>query len=216
MGPRDDPAFFICSTIDTVTWAEPHHGTDSRWVIGEVSVATEFQRIFGLLKLKNRLNEGSELAVVDDLSDVGEATAVGPDTNHRGAHAAFPGEVLPRLLRQRHENPTFLEDSERSPLRISAHRVEDNVHVANMIFKARRRVVDRFVAAELSDQIDVIGAGSGADHSCAARLCKLHRHRPASLRSMGFTAAAFARTRTCPRPGSGRGARVVLAPLGSP
>ena len=106
--------------------------------------------------------------------------AVGPDTDHRGAHAAFPGEVLPRLLRQRHENPAFLEDSERSPLRISAHRVEHNVHVANVIFKARRLVVDRFVAAEFSDQIDVFGAGSGADHSCAVRLCKLHRHRPDS------------------------------------
>ena len=115
----------------------------------DVSAATEFQCLFGLLKWKNRLNEGAELAVVDDLSDVGEAPAVGPDTNHRGAHAAFPGEVLPWLLRQRHENPAFLEDAERSPLRISAQRVEHNVHVANVIFKARRRVVDRFVAAEL-------------------------------------------------------------------
>ena len=93
---------------------------------------------------------------------------------------AFPGEVLPRLLRQRHENPAFLEDSERSLLRISAHRVEHNVHIANVIFKARRLVVDRFVAAELSDQIDVFGAGRGADHSCAVRLCKLHGHRPDS------------------------------------
>jgi hypothetical protein len=80
----------------------------------DVSAATEFQCLFGLLKWKNRLKEGSELPVVDDLSDVGEAPAVGPDTNHRGAHAAFPGEVLPWLLRQRHENTAFLEDAEGS------------------------------------------------------------------------------------------------------
>jgi hypothetical protein len=81
---------------------------------------------------------------------------------------------------QRHENPAFLEDSDRSPLRISAHRVSAHVHVANVIFKARRLVVNRFVAAEFSDQINVFGAGSGADHSCAMRLCELHRHRPDS------------------------------------
>jgi hypothetical protein len=83
--------------------------------------------------------------------------------------ALFLGEVLTRLLRQRHENPAFLEHSERSPLRISAHGVEHDVHIANVIFKARRLVVDRFIAAEFSDQLDVFGAGSGADNSCAVR-----------------------------------------------
>jgi hypothetical protein len=38
-----------------------------------VSAATEFQCLLGLLKWKNHLNEGPELAVVDDLSDGGEA-----------------------------------------------------------------------------------------------------------------------------------------------
>ena len=77
-----------------------------------MSATTEFQRLFGLLKWKDRLNEGAKLAVVDDLSDVREAPAVGLDANHSGAHAAFPGEVLPRFLRQRYEYAVFLEDSE--------------------------------------------------------------------------------------------------------
>ena len=62
----------------------------------------------------------------------------------------------------------------------SRARVEHDVHVANVIFKARRLVVDRFITAEFSDQIDVFGAGSSAEHSCTARLCELHRHRPDS------------------------------------
>src|SRR5213083_2471865 len=79
-----------------------------------VAAATEFQRLFGLRQGKNHLNERPELAVVNDLSDVSEPPAVGLDADHRGAHALFPGEVLPRLLRQRHENPAFLEHFERS------------------------------------------------------------------------------------------------------
>src|SRR5258707_15605563 len=119
---------------------------------------------------KNLLNEGSQFAIVDHLSDLREALAIGLDANHRSAHAAFPCEVLPRLLQQRHENPTFFKDSERSPMRISAQRIEHNVHVANEIFKAGRLIVDRFVAAKFSDQIELIVAGSTADHPRAVLL----------------------------------------------
>ena len=77
-----------------------------------VPAATEFQRLFGLRQGKNYLNERPELAVVNDLCDLSEPLAVGLDADPRGAHALFPGEVLPRLLRQRHENPAFLEDAE--------------------------------------------------------------------------------------------------------
>src|SRR5258706_5787223 len=147
-----------------------------------MSTATEFECLLGMFQWKTLLNEGLQFAIVDHLSDLPEALAIGLDTNHRSAHAAFPCEVLPRLLQQRHENPAFFEDSERSPVRISAQRVEHNVYVANVIFKASRLVVDRFVAAEFSDQIDVIGAGSSADHPRAVRLCELHRHRPNSAR----------------------------------
>src|SRR3984893_8537630 len=158
--------------------AAPHNHSDGQDDLPRgVSAATQFQRLFGLLKGKNCLNEGPELAVVDELSDVGESPAIGFDADHCGAHTLFPGEVLQRLLRQRHEDPAFLEHSERSPLRITAHGVEHDVHVANVIFKSRRLVVDRFIAAEFSDQLDVFGAGSGANNSCAVRLCKLHRHR---------------------------------------
>src|SRR3979490_1399321 len=104
-----------------------------------------------MFQWKNLLNEGSRVAVLDHLSDLREALAIGLDTNHLSAHAAFPCEVLPRLLQQRHENPAFFKDSERSPVRISAQRIEPNVHVANVIFKAVRLVVDHFVAAEFSD-----------------------------------------------------------------
>src|SRR5258706_8320314 len=116
-----------------------------------------------MFQWKNLLNEGSQFAVVDDLSYVREALAIGLDANHRSAHAAFPCEVLPRLLQQRHENPAFFKDSERSPVRISTQRIEHNIHIANEIFKAGRLIVDRFVAAKFSDQIEVIGAGSSAD-----------------------------------------------------
>src|SRR5438132_5342952 len=126
-----------------------------------MSTATEFQCLFGMFQWKNLLNEGSQFAIVDHLSDLREALAIGLDANHRRAHAAFPCEVLPMLLQQRHENPAFFKDSERSPVRISAQRIEHNVHVANVIFKAVRLVVYRFVAAEFSDQIDVTGAGGG-------------------------------------------------------
>src|SRR5882762_1053693 len=125
---------------------------------------------------KNVLNEGLQFAIVDDLSYVREAPAIGLDANHCSAHAAFPCEVLSRLLQQCHENPAFFEDSERSLLRIGAQRVEHNVHVANAIFKTSPLIVDRFVAAEFSDQIDVIDAGSSADHPRTVRLCELHRH----------------------------------------
>src|SRR5258705_12161285 len=104
-----------------------------------------------MLQWKNLLNEGTQFAIVDDLSYVREALAIGLDANHRGADAAFACEVLPRLLQQRHENPAFLKNSERSPVRISAQRIEHNVHVAHVIFKASRLIVDRFVAAEFSD-----------------------------------------------------------------
>src|SRR4029077_12925025 len=112
--------------------------------------------------------------------DVGEAPAVGLDADHGSAHTVSPGEILPWLLPLRHENPAFLEDPERLPLRISIHGVNHNVNVANLIFKARHLVIDRFVAAEFSNQIDVFGAGSGADPSCAVRLGELPRHRPDS------------------------------------
>src|SRR5882762_9842202 len=129
-----------------------------------------------MFQWKNLMNEGPQFAIVDDLSYVREALAIRLDANHRSADAAFPCEVLPRLLQQRHENPAFFEDSERSLLRISAQRIEHNIYVVNVIFKAGRLVVDRFVAAKFSDQIDVIGAGSGADHPRSVRLCELHRH----------------------------------------
>ena len=48
----------------------------------------------------------------------------------------------------------------------------------NVIFKASRLVVDRLVAAQILDALDVLGSGSSAEHSCAVRLCELHRHRP--------------------------------------
>src|SRR5260370_35614008 len=105
-----------------------------------------------MFQWKNLLNEGLRFVIFDHLSVLREALAIGLDANHRRAHAAFPREVLPRLLQQRHENPAFFKDSERSPVRISAERVEHNVHVANVIFKASRLIVDRSVAAELSDQ----------------------------------------------------------------
>src|SRR6266850_5288827 len=111
-----------------------------------------------MVQWKNLLNEGLQFAIVDDLSYVREAPAIRLDANHRSAHAAFPCEVLPRLLHQRHENPAFFENSERSLLRIGAQRVEHNVHVANVIFKASLLIIDRFVTAEFSDQIEVIGA----------------------------------------------------------
>src|SRR6202043_1399503 len=38
----------------------------------------------------------------------------------------------------------------------------------------------------------------------------------ATIQSRGFTPAAFTRTRTCPRPGSGRGACATFTPVGSP
>src|SRR5580704_12373328 len=109
-----------------------------------MSAVTEFQCLLSLRKWKNLLNEGLELAIIDDLHNVGESPAVGLDPYHRGANALFSGEVLPRLLRQRYENPAFLEDFERSPLRISANGVEHHVHVADVIFKASHLVVDRF------------------------------------------------------------------------
>src|SRR5690242_18213355 len=121
-----------------------------------MSTAAELQCSFGIFQWKNLLNERSQFAIVDDLSYVREALAIGLDANHRSADAAFLCEVLPRLLQQRHENPAFLKDSERSPVRISAQRVEHNVHVVNGVFKASRLIVDRFVAAEFSDQIEVI------------------------------------------------------------
>src|SRR5918999_2060799 len=156
-------------------------GSDGQYDLSRgVSAATEFERLFRLLKWKNRVNERPELAVVDELCDGGEALAVGLDADHPGAPAGFPCEVLPRLFRQRHQNAAFLKDAERPPLRIAAHGVKHNVRVANVLFKARRLVVDRVVAAELSDQIEVVGSGSGADHSCAVRLGELHRHRPDS------------------------------------
>ena len=129
-------------------------------------------------QVENRLNEGAELAVVDDLSDVARHRPSG--LTPIIVRARFSGRGLAAAPRSAPRESAFLEDGERSPLRISAHRVEHNVHVANVIFKARRLVVNRFVAAEFSDQIDVFGAGSGADHSCAVRLCELHRHRPDS------------------------------------
>src|SRR6267143_2804037 len=125
-----------------------------------MSTATEFKCLFGMFQWKNLLNEGPQFVIVDHLSDLREALAIGLDTNHRSAHAAFPCEVLPRLLHQCHENPAFFENWERSLLRIGAQRVEQNVHVANVIFKASLLIIDRFVAAEFSDQIEVIGAGS--------------------------------------------------------
>ncbi len=66
-----------------------------------MSTATEFQSLFGMFQWKNLLNEGSQFAIVDHLSDLREALPIGLDTNHRSAHAAFPCEVLPRLLQQR-------------------------------------------------------------------------------------------------------------------
>src|SRR5882724_2916257 len=130
-----------------------------------MSTATEFECLFGMFQWKNLLNERSQFVIVDHLSDLREALAIGLDTNHHSAYAAFPCEVLPRLLQQRHENPAFFEDSERSPVRISAQRIKHNIHVVNVIFKAIRLVVDRFVGAEFSDQIEMIGAGSSADHA---------------------------------------------------
>src|SRR5712671_6100876 len=100
-----------------------------------------------MFQWKNLLNEGPQFAIVDDLSNVREALAIGLDANHRSAHAAFPREVLPRLFHQCHENPAFFKDSKRSLMRISAKRIEYNIHVANGIFKASRLIVDRFVAA---------------------------------------------------------------------
>ena len=76
-----------------------------------------------MFQWKNLLNEGLRFAIVDDLSYVREAPAIGLDANHRRSHAAFPCEILPRLLQQRHENPVFFKDNERSPVRISAQRV---------------------------------------------------------------------------------------------
>src|SRR6267142_2203043 len=110
-----------------------------------MSAATEFECLFGMFQWKNLLNKGSQFAIVDHLSDLRQALAIGLDTNHRSAHAAFPREVLPRLLQQRHENPAFFKDSERPPVRISAQRIEHNVYVAHVIFKASLLVVDRFV-----------------------------------------------------------------------
>src|SRR5882762_3939830 len=104
-----------------------------------------------MFQWKNLLNEGSQFAIVDDLSYLREALTIGLDANHRSAHAAFPCEVLPRLLQQRHENPAFFQDCERSLVRISAQRIKHNIHVANVIFKASRLIVYRFVAAEFSD-----------------------------------------------------------------
>src|SRR5205807_7298983 len=101
-----------------------------------------------MFQWKNLLNEGSQFVIVDHLSDLRQALAIGLDTNHRSAHAAFPCEVLPRLLQQRHENPALFEDSERSPVRISAQRIKHNIHVVNGILKASRLVVDRFVATK--------------------------------------------------------------------
>src|SRR5260370_38792796 len=89
-----------------------------------MSSATEFECLFGMFQWKSLLNKGSQFAIVDDLSYVREAPAIGLDANHRRSHAAFPCEVLPRLLQQCHENPAFFKDSERSPVRISAQRVE--------------------------------------------------------------------------------------------
>jgi hypothetical protein len=142
-----------------------------------VSAATECQCLFDLLKWKYRLNEGSKLPFVDDLSDVSKAPAIGLDADHRGAHAVFLGEVLRWLLRQGYEDTALLEDSERSPLRIRAHRVDHNIHIANVIFKACCLVVNRLVAAQFTDQPDVFGAGGSADYSRAVRLGELHRHR---------------------------------------
>jgi hypothetical protein len=49
-----------------------------------VSAATQFQCLFGLYKRENCLNEGPELAVVDELSDVGEPPAIGFDADYSG------------------------------------------------------------------------------------------------------------------------------------
>src|SRR5258707_10699585 len=108
-----------------------------------------------MFQWKHLLNKGSQFAIVDDLSYVREAPAIRLDTNHHSADAAFPCEVLSRLLQQCHENPAFFENCERSLLRIGAQRVEHNVHVVNVIFKASLLIIDRFVAAEFSDQIEV-------------------------------------------------------------
>src|SRR6267142_5850255 len=116
-----------------------------------MSTATEFQRLFGMVQWKNLLNKGSLFAIVDNLSYVRESPAIGLDANHRRADAAFACEVLPRLLQQCHENPAFFEDSKRSSVRISAQRVQHNIHIANEIFKASLLIIDRFVAAEFSD-----------------------------------------------------------------
>src|SRR5258708_27240394 len=101
-----------------------------------MSTATEFQCLFGMFQWKNLLNEGSQFVIVDHLSDLREALAIGLDTNHRSAHAAFPCEVLPRLLQQCQENPPFFVDTERSLLRITAQRPSDTVHTTNLSFTA--------------------------------------------------------------------------------
>ena len=76
------------------------------------------------------------MTVVDESSDNFKALTVRFDADHCGAHAVLQGQVLPRLLRKRHEDSAFLEHSERSFLRISTNQVKHNVHVANMAEKA--------------------------------------------------------------------------------
>src|SRR6185295_10859900 len=60
---------------------------------GGVPATAEFQRLFGLRKWKNRLNERLELAFIDDLPDVRELSSVGLYADHDGAYALFPGEI---------------------------------------------------------------------------------------------------------------------------
>ncbi len=78
------------------------------------------------MKWQNRLNDRAKLAVVDDLANFSKTPAIGLDADHRGAHAVFLSEVLRRLFGQRHQDSTFLKDSERKPLRIRAYGVEHN------------------------------------------------------------------------------------------
>src|SRR4051794_34194827 len=145
--------------------------------------SAELQGLFDLRKRKNSLNNGPKLTFVDNLSNLSKPRAVGLDADHRSTHALFPREILPRLLGQRHQNSAFLEHFERSPLRIIAQWVKHHVHVMNMIFEACPLVVDCFIAAEFSDQVDMFGTRSGAEYSCTTRLRELHRHRTDSARS---------------------------------
>src|SRR3569623_227146 len=148
------------------------------------------------------VGQGKDLAhvhaqppTIDQLAELAQLFTVRADTDAQRMRAHFVRMRDEWQITGRDEHAAALQYRPRAELRLAAHQIQHDIHVAGDVLESRGMIVDDLVCSELAHVGRVLLPGR-ADDGCTDMLRELHRE-PANATGRGMYEHALSGTELC-------------------